>query len=134
MDSAHRIKKPEMFTEELFDATSDFANSLSQSEAMLRFNHANQTLMHDQNAQELLNEAAELKQTLYANDASREEMRDKFPRFQELQNQIATNPVLQEQYHAQDLAINFLREINQEISQLLGTDFASLTRRPDAGC
>lgn len=132
VDRKHKINKPDMFTDELLEATSDFAESLGNSEMVLRFAKANQMLADDQNAQELLTEAAELKQKLYA--PSREEMRELFPRLQELQKLMATNPVLQEQPQAQELAINFLREINQEVSQLLGIDFASLTRRSGASC
>ena len=33
-----------------------------------------------------------------------------------------------------ELAVAFLREVNQEISQLLGIDFASLTRRSGGCC
>ena len=134
MDRENLMNKPEMFTNELYETTYNLAESLGQSEAILRFAKANQISADDQNAQQLIAEATALKQTLYAKDASREEMRKKFPRFQELQNQIAENPVLQEQSEAQEMAINFLRELNLEISQLLGFDFASLTRRQDASC
>lgn len=134
MDKDQMINKPDMFTDELFEATSDLAESLRQSETVLRFTKANQALTNNQQAQQLLDEAADLQQKIYAKDASREFMKENFPRLRELQNQIATSPVLQEQYQAQEMAIQFLREINQEISQLLGIDFASLTRRPEASC
>ncbi|MBW6465903.1 MAG: YlbF family regulator [Brevefilum sp.] len=134
MDREFRNNKPDMFTVELFDATSDLAESLAHSEVIMRFTNSNQVLINDQDAQRLVQEANELHQKLYAKDASRDFMRENFPRYRELQNQIASNPVLQEQSEAQEMAINFLREVNQEISQLLGIDFGSLTRRPDATC
>lgn len=34
----------------------------------------------------------------------------------------------------QELSVAFLREVNQEISQLLGVDFASLARRSSGCC
>ncbi|MDW7755945.1 MAG: YlbF family regulator, partial [Brevefilum sp.] len=122
MDREFRINKPDIFTVELFEGTSDLAESLAQSEAIMRFTKSNQALTNDQDAQQLVQEANELHQKLYAKDASSDFMREKFPRYRELHNQIASNPVLQEQSEAQEIAINFLREINQEISQLLGVE------------
>lgn len=134
MDRVKRMNETEMFTGELVEATEALVESLAKSEAILRFTKANQALENDQDAQQMVQEATDLKQKLYAKDASGDFMRDKFPRFRELQDQITSNPVLEEQSQAQEMAINFLREINQEISQLLGIDFGSLTRRPDASC
>lgn len=123
-----------MFTDELFDATISLAENLEQSEPITRFRQATQLLKDDQSAQELVNEATTLKQKIYAKDASREEMQKNFPRLRELNNQIARNPMIQEQSQSQEMAINFLREINQEISQLLGFDFGSMTKREGASC
>jgi cell fate (sporulation/competence/biofilm development) regulator YlbF (YheA/YmcA/DUF963 family) len=126
--------KPEMFTDELFDATIALAENLEQSEPITRFRKATQLLENDHNAQELVNEATKLKQIVYAKDATREEMQKNFPRLREINNQIARNPMVQEQSQSQEMAIEFLREINQEISQLLGFDFGSMTKRQGASC
>lgn len=128
------MKKPEMFTDELFDATIALAENLEQSEPITRFRQATQLLQDDQDAQQLVSEAAELKQIIYAKDASREVMQENFPRLREINNQIARNPMIQEQNQSQEMAIEFLREINQEISTLLGFDFGSMTKRQGASC
>ena len=46
-----------------------------------------------------------------------------------LQNEVRQNQTIMEYAQAQQAAVNYLREINQEISQLLGIDFASLARQ-----
>lgn len=130
----NKMKKPKMFTDELFDATISLAESLEQSEPITRFRQATQLLQDDLDAQQLVSEAAKLKQIIYAKDASREEMQKNFPRLREINNQIARNPMIQEKSQAQEMAIEFLREINQEISQLLGFDFGSMTKRAGASC
>lgn len=128
------MKKPEMFTDELFDATIALAENLEQSEPVTRFRQAAKLLQDDQDAQQLVSEAAKLKQIIYSKDASREEMQKNFPRLREINNQITRNPMIQEQSQSQEMAIEFLREINQEISTLLGFDFGSMTKRQGASC
>jgi cell fate (sporulation/competence/biofilm development) regulator YlbF (YheA/YmcA/DUF963 family) len=51
-----------------------------------------------------------------------------------LQSAVGTNETIQEHLMTQELAVAFLREVNQEISQLLGVDFASLARRSSGCC
>ena len=46
-----------------------------------------------------------------------------------LQVSVAENQAIQTYLASQEAAKAFLREVNQEISQLMGIDFASLTRR-----
>ena len=41
---------------------------------------------------------------------------------------------IQDHLMTQELAVAFLREVNQEISQQLGVDFASLARRSSGCC
>jgi cell fate (sporulation/competence/biofilm development) regulator YlbF (YheA/YmcA/DUF963 family) len=42
-----------------------------------------------------------------------------------IQEQVKNNNVIMDYANTQQQAVNFLREINDEISQLLGIDFAS---------
>jgi len=126
--------KTNRFSPELFAAISDLAESLEHSEAVLDFSEKNQRLVSDQNAIQLINEARELQNKVYAGDSIGAELEADLTRLHELQNLISSNANIQEQTTAQETAVAFLQEINQEISQLLGFDFASLTRRPGAGC
>lgn len=123
-----------LFTKELLEATFDLAESMAQAEAVMHFINANQALKSDQNALELINTAVELQRKVYAGQSSDEDLEDGLNRLRELQSQISTNAVIQEQSIARETAVAFLREINQEISQLLGMDFAALASRPGTGC
>jgi cell fate (sporulation/competence/biofilm development) regulator YlbF (YheA/YmcA/DUF963 family) len=55
-------------------------------------------------------------------------------RLRALQSAIGANETIQDHQLTQELAIAFLREVNQEISNLLGVDFASLARRSGGCC
>jgi cell fate (sporulation/competence/biofilm development) regulator YlbF (YheA/YmcA/DUF963 family) len=46
-----------------------------------------------------------------------------------VQTQVQANPAIIAYAQSQQDAVNFLREINQEISQLLGVDFATLAKQ-----
>lgn len=122
------------FTPELRVASSDLAESLALSEAVLGYTMAHQALMKDQQALQLITEANELQRKVYAGESSGEDLENNITRLRELQGLLSTNTVIQEQAIARETAVAFLREMNQEISQLLGFDFASLAIRPGAGC
>ena len=46
-----------------------------------------------------------------------------------IQEQVQANAVIMAYSQSQQGAVNFLREINMEISQTLGMDFASLAKQ-----
>ena len=127
-------KNTDKFSPELYVAVSDLAESLERSEDIFRYAEANQKLIMDQSALQLINEANALQRKVYGGNSYGDELTADLTRLHELQNLIATNDIIEEQAIARETAVAFLREINQKISQLLGFDFASLTRRPGAGC
>lgn len=126
--------KQELFTPELRAVSSELAESMALSEAVLGYTKAHQTLLHDQEAPQLIKEATELQQKIYAGGSDGNDLEKDINRMRELQELISTNTAIQEQAIARETAVAFLREINQEISQLIGIDFASLAGRPGAGC
>ncbi len=135
MDKAKKLDyQTNLFTKELLEATFNLAESLAQTEAIVDFISANQALNNDQNTLELINAAAELQRKIYNGQSSGEDFDADLNRLRDYQNQISTNTIIQEQSIARETAVAFLREINQEISQLLGTNFASLTTRSGSCC
>ena len=118
----------------LLEATSALAEHLLQSEPFLRFQEADHILHADHEAMRLLTEFAGLQKTIHAQQHHGTITNSEIKRLRELQNLIGANDTIQEHEKAQELAINFLREVNQEISSLLGIDFASLTRRSSGCC
>ena len=118
----------------LLEASSVLAENLVQSEPFLRFQEADRKLHADQEAMHLLTEFAELQQKIRAQHNSGTTSENDIKRLREVQSAIGTNDSIQEHGLAQEKAIAFLREVNQEISQLLGIDFASLARRSSGCC
>jgi cell fate (sporulation/competence/biofilm development) regulator YlbF (YheA/YmcA/DUF963 family) len=115
-------------------AASTLAENLAQSESFLRFQEADRKLQADGEATGFLTEVAELQQQIRAQQQSGAISESDVKRLRQLQNIINANNTIQEFGKAQDLAAAFLREVNQEISNLLGIDFASLTRRSGGCC
>lgn len=127
-------EKKDLFTPELRGVCSELAESLALSEVVLGYKKAHQTLMNDQETLQLISEASELQRKLYAGGSTSSHHDDDIARMRDLQGLLSTNTVLQQQAIARETAVAFIREINQEISQLIGFDFASLATRPGAGC
>ena len=118
----------------LLEATSALAKHLVQSEPFLRFQEAEKKLHADHDAMRLLTEFEGLQKTIHAQQHHGTITTSEIKRLRELQNLISANDTIQEYEQAQEMAIKFLREVNQEISSLLGVDFASLTRRSSGCC
>ncbi|MCL4559811.1 MAG: YlbF family regulator [Chloroflexi bacterium] len=118
----------------MMEATSELAENLAQSEPLLRYQAADRRLNADPEAKKLLAEFSELQQKIRAQHDSGTIIESDIHQLRELQRIISTNDAIQDQRMAQELAVAFLREVNQEISNLLGVDFASLTRRSGGCC
>ena len=118
----------------MMEATSALAENLAQSEPFLRYQAADRRLHADPEAMQLLAEFSELQQKIRAQHDSGAIIESDIIRLRELQRIISTNDAIQDHNMAQELAIAFVREVNQEISNLLGVDFASLTRRAGGCC
>ncbi|MHB8086988.1 MAG: YlbF family regulator [Anaerolineaceae bacterium] len=118
----------------LLEATSNLAENLVQSELFLRFKEATRKLQIDTEATALLTEFSSLQQKIRTQQRSTQISEEEIKRLRELQNAIMTNETIQEHELTQEYAVAFLREINQEISNMLGVDFATLARRSSGCC
>ncbi len=118
----------------LLEATTALAENLAQSEPFMRFQESDRKLQADGEAMQILTEFMELRQKINAQRNSGTIPESDFNRLRELQAIISTSEVIQEQSMAQRAAMDFLRDVNMEISNLLGVDFASLTRRSSGCC
>lgn len=117
----------------MLEATSTLAENLARSEPFLRFKAAEERLKADREAVQLLNNLSELQQKIRREQYSGGVSESDLKQLRELQNAVSANETIRDYVLAQESAIAFLREVNQEISQLLGIDFASLARR-SSGC
>lgn len=112
----------------LEEATSNLAENLAQSEAFLRFKAAENRMNADQEALKLMTDLSELQQKIRKQQYSSNIAENDLDRLRVLQSAVGANETIQQYGIAQEVAIALLREVNQEITQLLGIDFAALTR------
>ena len=135
MDNKTQLMSNETkITSSMLEATSNLAENLHQSEPFLRYKAAERKLQADQEAQQLLTDLSEWQQKIREQQYSGHIIVTDLERLRSLQNAVGTNDVIQEHGLAQELAIAFLREVNQEISTLLSIDFSSLARRSGSCC
>ena len=118
----------------MLEATSNLAENLLQSEPFLRYRAAERKLQADQEAQQLLTDLTEWQQKIREQQNSGHISVTDLEKLRSLQNAVAANDVIQDYGLTQELAVAFLREINQEISTLLSIDFSSLARRSGSCC
>ena len=118
----------------LLKATSSLAENLAQSEPFLRYKAAEQRLHADLQAMQLLSDLSTLQQKIRRQQNTGAISQKDLTQLRALQSAVATNETIQDHQMTQELAIAFLREVNQAISQQLGVDFASLARRSSGCC
>lgn len=118
----------------MLEATSNLAENLAQSEPFLRFKAAEARMNADHEAMRLMKELSEIQQKIRTQQSSGGISEGDIKQLRALQSAVGANETIQDYGLAQELAVAFLREVNQEISQLLGIDFASLARRSSGCC
>lgn len=119
-------------TAALIQATEALGVNLSYSGQFLRYRAATSRLNDDVHASAILQELGELQTELRTRQMQGTLTSEDINQLRSLQNEAQDNPVIAEQLEAQQGVIDAIRDINQEISNWLGMDFASLARAP--GC
>jgi cell fate (sporulation/competence/biofilm development) regulator YlbF (YheA/YmcA/DUF963 family) len=102
---------------------------MNASEPFLAFEQARHSFENDAQAQALLAKLNALHQELLALQSQGQLTQEQVTEFRQLQAQVQSNPSIRTYSLAQQASVQYLREINSEISQRLGADFASLARR-----
>src|SRR5512146_3247400 len=118
----------------MLEATTNLAENLAQSEPFLRYKAAAGRLEADAQAMQLLADLSKLQQKIRKSQYSGAVSEKDLARLRSLQTALSTSETIQDYQLTQELAVAFLREVNQEISNLVGIDFASLTRRAGGCC
>ncbi|WP_448336260.1 YlbF family regulator [Bellilinea sp.] len=113
----------------LDEALHNLIEQLTHSESFARLRSAEQNLMNDEQALSLLNRLAEVQQKVKAQQQSGKPSEEDVRRLQQLQVEVAEHPLIQEYEYSREAYIALVRQVNQHISQEIGLDFASLTRR-----
>jgi cell fate (sporulation/competence/biofilm development) regulator YlbF (YheA/YmcA/DUF963 family) len=114
---------------ELTTAAQTLAESLAASEPILRYQQANKILDGDSTARELLQRLSVAQADLRDRQLRGTLGQVNIDQLLAVQSEAQANPIILEFAQSQQAAIAYLREINQDISQLIGLDFAKMSRR-----
>jgi cell fate (sporulation/competence/biofilm development) regulator YlbF (YheA/YmcA/DUF963 family) len=111
------------------EATEALAGNLQAAEAIVRLRQAQARLDDDPQAHALLEQLSQMQAGLRQKQAVGNLAQTEIDDLRSLQEQVQSNTVIMAHARAQQDAVNFLREINGEISQLLGINFAVFANR-----
>jgi cell fate (sporulation/competence/biofilm development) regulator YlbF (YheA/YmcA/DUF963 family) len=112
-------------TPELQEATTALTDNLLVSEAFVRYNAAQKLLNNDRQAHELLEELSKVQANFRIRQSNGAVSQAEIAALRGIQDKVRNNEVIMNYAQSQQAMINFLREIDAEISQLLGINFAS---------
>ena len=116
----------------LYQATQNLTENLVASEPFVRYFRAHQAFEADSEAQSLLKDISSIQGEIRQKQQRGQVTQEDIDVLRALQTQAQSSDTLMQYANTQQEAVSFLREINQEISQLLGMDFAALSRK--TGC
>ncbi len=122
----------QIIPEMLYQATQSLAENLAASEPFVQYAQARQAFEGDSNAQSLLKDISSIQGEIRQKQQRSQVTQGDIDVLRALQQQAQSNETIMQYANTQQGAVTFLREINQEISQLLGVDFAALSKQ--TGC
>ncbi len=117
-----------ILTPSMEEAADTLIGNLLASEAFIRYQQAQARLNDDQLAQALLKQLSQAQAELRNKQADTHLSKEEIDSLRALQEEAQNNTVIKNYAQAQQEAVSFLREINSEINQLLGIDFASFAK------
>ena len=110
---------------ELQETTQSLIENLLASEAFTHYQHAQKLMSEDEEARTLMDQLSKAQATVRRQQSSANVSHAEVDSLRLIQERALRNSVILDYAQAQQEAIEFLREINGEIGQLLGIDFAS---------
>ena len=114
---------------ELQQATENLIENLLASDALLSYHQSQAAMNSDAQARSLLERFSTLQAELRRKQNSNAVTQSDVDELRSVQKQVQANDAIMAYAQSQQGAVNFLREINAEISQLLGVDFAALAKQ-----
>ena len=110
---------------ELQQATQSFLENLLASEAFVHYQGARKLMSEDEEARTLMERLSNAQATVRQKQASGNVGQAEVDSLRLIQQRALRNQVILDYAQSQQEVVEFLRELNGEISQLLGIDFAS---------
>jgi cell fate (sporulation/competence/biofilm development) regulator YlbF (YheA/YmcA/DUF963 family) len=123
------MTKSENLPPELDKATDGLIQNLLASEPFLAYQKSRAQYKSDSQAHALIERLSTLQTELRRKQTNGSVTEADIEELRTVQAEVQSNATLIAYTNTQQAAANFLREINQEISQLLGVDFASLAKQ-----
>lgn len=120
---------PVKLSPELYQATDNLIQNLLASEAFLTYQQSLVAINSDTEAHGLLELLSTLQAALRHKQNANNVTQTDIEELRAIQEKVQANTVIMAYAQSQQGAITFLREINGEISQLLGVDFAALAKQ-----
>ena len=117
-----------ILTEPLETAVNQLANTIQFSEAVSRYITDQKEFKTDQSAHQLLEELSETQRLIRQKQMENKVTSEDLEKLRSLQAKAQENKAITDYAYSQQIAIGHLREINAEISGLLGIDFATLAK------
>lgn len=114
---------------ELQQCLDSLVENLMASENFLAYRHYATMLQDTPEARALLEQLSTLQAELRQKQARQAVTQADIDALRSVQEQVQSNAIIMAYAQSQQGAVDFLREINAEISQLLGVDFAVLAKQ-----
>ena len=111
---------------QLQEAAQSLIDNLVASEPFLNYQQARTRFNQDSEAHTLLERLSHSQANLRQKQADGGVNQAEIDSLRLLQQRVQRNPVIMDYSQSQQDAVTFLREINNEISELLGVNFAAL--------
>ena len=118
--------------EQLNLALNNLAEKIKFSEPVNNYQTALEQFTTDSEAQKIMKDLSALQKVIRQKQGSNQITQQDLQELRSLQSKAQENKVIASYANSQQEAIGQLREINAEISSLLGVDFASLAKK--SGC
>jgi len=123
------MNKTIAFPRELNQATENLIENLLASESFLTYQQSLVAMNSDSDAPGLLELLSTLQAGLRHKQSANSVTETDVEELRAIQTQVQGNTTIMAYSQSQQDAVNFLREVNQEISQTLGVDFATLAKQ-----
>ncbi len=114
------------FPPDFLIATQSLAETLLRAEPIAAYRRAQARFEADSAARSLLERLSTAQANIRAQQARNAVTQGDINTVRALQREVQSNRVIVDVFETQQAAVAYLREINLEISQLLGVDFGSL--------
>lgn len=119
----------QVLTHDVLAAAMTLADNLLHAEPLTLFQQARDRLENDPDLSLLLQHLAQEQASLRQRQSEGNITQADIERLRALQRQVQASPIVMAYATAQQAAMDYLRGVNEEISQLLGVDFPTLANQ-----